>query len=264
MGCSKSSSSNSKGSKVEKELKTEDKSKEESKESKESKDKKEEKKETDDANKEPVINPNIDPNKPMIALTFDDGPSNTGATARILDVLAENNGHATFCVLGYLIGGHEDVINRAVAEGNQVIGHSWSHKDLTKLTDAEIRAELNDTANAIEAASGTRPTMHRPPYGAVNDTIKSISKELGFSIINWNVDARDWKTKNADATYTAVMRDVKDGCIVLCHDYYDSTADAMARIIPELTAQGYQLVTVQELLSFSEHKAEPGEVYFNR
>jgi peptidoglycan/xylan/chitin deacetylase (PgdA/CDA1 family) len=152
----------------------------------------------------------------------------------------------------------------ASAQGCQIIGHSWDHKDLTNLSEPEIRAELKDTADVIEAACGVRPAMYRPPYGAANDSVKAVSTELGFALINWNIDTLDWKTKNADAIYEAVMKDVSDGDIILCHDIYSSTADAMKRVIPKLTKQGYQLVTVEELLRFSQKPVKPGDVYFNR
>jgi peptidoglycan/xylan/chitin deacetylase (PgdA/CDA1 family) len=204
----------------------------------------------------------IDPNLPMVALTFDDGPS--AATARILTLLEENGGRATFCVVGNRVEKYADTIRQATAQGCQVIGHSWDHKDLTKLPADSVWAELGNTADIIEAANGIRPTMFRPPYGASNDAVRTISKELGFALITWNVDTLDWKTKNADKVYAAVMKDVSDGSIILCHDLYDTTADAMERVIPELIAQGYQLVTVEELLSFSQNAVEPGNVYTNR
>jgi peptidoglycan/xylan/chitin deacetylase (PgdA/CDA1 family) len=206
--------------------------------------------------------PDIDPDKPMIALTFDDGPSK--ATSRILNLLKENGGKATFCVLGNRVREYKKPIKRATAMGCQIIGHSWDHKDLTKLSKSEIRTELTDTANAIEKACGIRPVMYRPPYGAVNDTVKSVSKDLGLSMINWNIDTLDWKTKNANAIYKAVMKDVSDGDIILCHDIYSTTADAMERVIPGLVKKGYQLVTVEELLSFSKKTVKPGNVYFNK
>jgi len=203
---------------------------------------------------------NIDPDKPMIALTFDDGPSKY--TEQILAALNENGGRATFCVVGNRVGNFEDVLTQIKGQGSQIIGHSWDHKQLTKLTEAEIRKELQKTNTSIYDAAGVEPKMYRPPYGAANDVVKSISKELGMSLINWSVDTEDWKSKNADAVYKSIMKDAKDGSIILCHDLYESTAKAMKRVIPELVKQGYQLVTVEELLSASGKEIEPGKVYF--
>ncbi len=154
-------------------------------------------------------------------------------------------------------------IKRTANLGCEVIGHSWEHRNLTKLSPDDIKAEILDTHNAIEAITGYLPHMYRPPYGAVNDSLTNASSELGFSIINWSVDTVDWKTKNADAVYTAVMADVNDRAIILCHDLYSTTAEAMEQVIPALVSQGYQLVTVSELLEYSGGAVEAGKVYYN-
>ncbi|HCC35101.1 MAG TPA: hypothetical protein DEQ02_05500 [Ruminococcaceae bacterium] len=203
----------------------------------------------------------IDPLRPMIALTFDDGPSKH--TSRILDLLEQYKGHATFFVIGNLIESRPDTIKRAADLGCEVVGHSWDHRDLTKLSSDEMKAEILDTHNAIESITGSSSHMYRPPYGAVNDSLTNASSELGFSIINWSVDTVDWKTKNADAVYTAVMADVNDRAIILCHDLYSTTAEAMEQVIPALVSQGYQLVTVSELLEYSGGAVEAGKVYYN-
>jgi peptidoglycan/xylan/chitin deacetylase (PgdA/CDA1 family) len=203
----------------------------------------------------------MDPGKPMVALTFDDGPSKH--TARILDLLERYNARATFCTVGNLLGSRRDTVARAAALGCEVIGHSWDHKNLTKLTDAEIKKQLLDTSAAIEAITGVKTRLYRPPYGAVSDKVRNVSRELGFAIINWSVDPLDWKTRDADAVYNAIMRDVADRAIVLSHDSYATTAAAMERVIPELISQGYQLVTVSELLSDAHDSLTPGQVYRN-
>jgi peptidoglycan/xylan/chitin deacetylase (PgdA/CDA1 family) len=198
----------------------------------------------------------------MVALTFDDGPSKF--TPRIIDVFNRYGGKATFCVLGNRVDSYKDIVKQAIDQHFEVIGHSWDHKQLTKLTVDEIGAELTATNDAIYAAGGVSPRLYRPPYGAVNDTLKAVSAANGLSLINWSVDTKDWKTKNADAIYSAVMSGVQDGSIVLCHDLYGSTAAAMERVVPELITRGYQLVTVSELLSFSGNSLEAGKVYNHR
>ena len=201
----------------------------------------------------------IDPSKPMIALTFDDGPSQY--TSRILDTLEQYGARATFCHVGNLINARKETVLRAFNMGCEIIGHSWDHRNLTKLSESEIRKEILDTYNAIEAITGDAPQLYRPPYGSVNDTVKAVSRELGFAMITWSVDPEDWKTKNADAVYSAVMSHIKNKAIVLSHDLYRTTAEAYERIFPELIAQGYQLVTVSELLSYTYDTLKPGAVY---
>jgi peptidoglycan/xylan/chitin deacetylase (PgdA/CDA1 family) len=147
--------------------------------------------------------------------------------------------------------------------GCEVIGHSWDHKNLAKLPAEDVRKQLMETNSTIEAVTGVAPTMFRPPYGAVSDTMKSVAEELGLAIINWNVDPEDWNTKDADAVYNAVMEQVKDRAIILSHEIYGSTLEAYTRLIPELLSQGYQIVTVSELLFYTHGRLTPGQVYYN-
>ncbi|MDR1700730.1 MAG: polysaccharide deacetylase family protein [Lachnoclostridium sp.] len=203
----------------------------------------------------------IDPDKPMVALTFDDGPSEY--TTHILSSLKKYKSHATFFVIGNLVQSRKNIIKHVTNSDCEVIGHSWDHRNLTNLSSAEMKSELLDTQNAIESIAGTVPRMYRPPYGAVNEGLKGVSKELGFSLINWSVDTVDWKIQNANAIYNAVMKDVKNHSIILCHDQYVTTAAAMKRVIPALIDQGYQLVTVSELLEYSGKSAKPGKIYYS-
>ena len=196
----------------------------------------------------------------MVALTFDDGPSSQ--TARILDTLEKYGARATFFAVGNLVKSRSATVERAVSLGCEVAGHSWDHKNLAKLSAADIRKQLTDTSNTIESVTGVAMPFYRPPYGSVSDTLKSVSKELGFALINWSVDPMDWDTRNADKTYNAIMKDTKNGSIVLSHDLYSATADAMVRVIPALIEKGYQLVTVSELLYYKHGTIEAGKVYY--
>jgi len=212
----------------------------------------------------PIIPPqsdDIDQSKPMIALTFDDGPSEY--TSQVLDIFERYGCRATFCTVGNLVNARKDIVKHASDLGCEVIGHSWDHRDLTKLSVEEIKKELDDTSAVIESATGVSPRLYRPPYGAVNSTLKSTSAELGYVMICWSVDPEDWKTKNADSVYSEVMSHVSNKAIVLSHDLYRTTVDAYERIIPELLDQGYQLVTVSELMRYCDKTLEAGMVYYN-
>ncbi|MDR1560190.1 MAG: polysaccharide deacetylase family protein [Clostridiales bacterium] len=213
----------------------------------------------------PVSTPgsaDIDPNKPMLALTFDDGPSNY--TPRLLEILRYNNVRGTFFVVGNRIASYKSTMRQILEEGSEIMGHSWDHRELTKLTDSQIKKDLTDTNDAIFAAVNIRPKMFRAPYGSVNDRVKAISKELGLTIVQWSVDTLDWKTRNADAVYNEVMKSANSGAIILTHDIHPTTVDAMERIIPELKRRGYQLVTVSELMSFSGKDIGPGNVIYRQ
>jgi peptidoglycan/xylan/chitin deacetylase (PgdA/CDA1 family) len=194
----------------------------------------------------------------LIALTFDDGPSQY--TNGILDTLTKNGAKATFFVIGNNVGRYSQAVKNVVSQGSEIANHTWDHKQLTKLTADEIRKELSDTNEAVYKAAGVRPTIFRPPYGSVDDSVKGVAKQAGMAAINWSVDTIDWKTKNADAVYNEVIKSAKSGSIILCHDIYPTTAEAMKRVIPDLAAKGYKLVTVSELLG----STEPGRVYSSK
>jgi len=198
----------------------------------------------------------------MIALTFDDGPSKY--TTQVLDILEKYNARATFCVVGNLVNARKDTVKRAFDLDCEIIGHSWDHRDLSKLTVEEIESQLNDTSAVIETVTGdVSPKLFRPPYGAVSSTLKNASAQLGYAMINWSVDPEDWRTRNADAIYSEVMSNLSSKAIVLSHDLYGATADAYERIIPELVSMGYQLVTVSELMYYSGKTLEAGVVYYS-
>lgn len=202
----------------------------------------------------------IDPSKPMIALTFDDGPSDE--TDRILAVLAEYDARATFCVIGNKVESYGNVIRRTIALGNEIASHTWNHKRLTELSAAGIRSQLERTNEAVvSVADGYEIKVLRPPYGKFNKTLRSVCAEMGLVIAEWEIDTLDWSTRNANKTYNKIMKEAKDGVIILCHDLYQTTADAAERFIPDLVNEGYQLVTVSELLSFHKNGAQPGVVY---
>jgi len=215
-------------------------------------------------NGEPLVSPqgkNIDPSKPMLALTFDDGPGIY--TNQFLDLFEMYGVRATFCVIGNLVNTQTEALKRAVDMGNEVIGHSWDHKNLAKLTADAVKKQLTDTSDAIEAATGVAVPLFRPPYGESNETMKDVAEELGYSLINWNIDPEDWNTKDPDDVYDLVMAHIKNGAIILSHEIYHSTLIAYQRIIPELLDRGYQLVTVSELLKHKVGELEPGRVYYN-
>lgn len=201
----------------------------------------------------------IDTSKPMIALTFDDGPTVT--TAKILGLLKEHGGSATFFMVGNSVQSKAEIVQQMVAQGSEVANHTWDHKPLNKLTSQDIRQQLQATSDVLYEVCGVRPVLMRPPYGAFNDTVQSVTAEMGTPIINWSVDTLDWKTRNATDTYNAIMRDVKNGSIILCHDLHKETGEAMVTVIPKLISDGYQLVTVSQLLEATQGPPQPGTVY---
>lgn len=198
----------------------------------------------------------------MIALTFDDGPSQY--TKTILNVLEQYNAKATFFVVGERVANYSATIKRAVDLGCEVAGHSWNHAELTTLSKANARSQLTRTRDAIAKITGINEKFYRPPYGSVNKTVKSISVDLGMAIIYWSVDTLDWRYKSSTKLYDTIMSKATDGAIILCHDMYESTATAMKKIIPALIKKGYKLVTISELFGFDDAKPVAGRIYYNK
>ncbi|WP_458408142.1 polysaccharide deacetylase family protein [Anaerotignum sp.] len=192
-------------------------------------------------------------NKKMVALTYDDGP-NPIHTNAILDILEKYDARATFFDLGYLVEKYPDVVKRENALGCEVASHSWDHENFNKLNDAAIKADVAKTDAAFQKVLGRSPDGFRPPYGNCNDHVKTL---IPLPIYLWSVDTLDWKSRNADA----VMAEVKkigdlDGKVILMHGIYSSTAEATAKLVPYLQEQGYELVTVSELVE-AKHGEKP-------
>jgi peptidoglycan/xylan/chitin deacetylase (PgdA/CDA1 family) len=203
----------------------------------------------------------LDPTRPAVALTFDDGPDVN--TTRILDTLQQYEGRVSFFVSGNKIEEHKAKIFRALQMECEVICHAWNHTDLTKLSSKAIIKQLFDTIAAIAQISGTVSPIFRPPYGSTDKKVEKVAQKLGLSIVNWSLDPKDWESLDADAVYNHIAQNIQHGDIVLCHDVYESTAEAMSRLIPDLIDRGCQLVTVSELLLHKYGKLEPGRVYSN-
>ncbi|TWH80420.1 polysaccharide deacetylase family protein [Sedimentibacter saalensis] len=199
----------------------------------------------------------IDPNKPMIALTYDDGPSKY--TKEILDLLKENNSAATFFVLGSQASKYEDTVKQMIENGNQIGNHSYDHKRLTLLNDEELYDQINKTDNLIYEIAMYRPFVMRPPYGSTTEALK---EKIQKPIINWSIDTRDWESRNAETITKIICENVKDGDIILMHDLYESSLEASKKVIPELINRGYQLVTISELSESREIILRAGQTYY--
>jgi peptidoglycan/xylan/chitin deacetylase (PgdA/CDA1 family) len=204
----------------------------------------------------------VDPSRPMIALSFDDGPSYI--TPKILSTLRRHHVRASFFVLGNRVMDHAKIVRQAAAQGCEILGHSWDHKQLTRLKTREVACELEETNAVIAEVTGKEPTLFRPPYGAVTPNLRKIAKEKGLSLILWSVDTEDWRSQDADKVVEEVERNAKDGDIILFHDMYETTAEAVARVVPMLLKKGFQLVTVSELLHYSNKAVSAGEVYYKQ
>lgn len=199
--------------------------------------------------------------QPLVALTFDDGPSGA-TTPRLLDILKEKNVKATFFVLGGMLNARPDISQRAEAEGHEVESHTMTHKNLEKATLGEIQWEVAAMNQVFQEKLGHVPKLTRPPYG--NGIRRAeVTENIGTPMIYWSVDTEDWRSRNAAAVQERIRCDTYDGAIILMHDIYPSTVDAVAGAIDELRAKGYEFVTVEELARARGVEMVNGVTYFN-
>jgi len=182
-------------------------------------------------------------------MTFDDGP-HAQNTPRLLDMLKQRGIKATFFLVGECAAEYPQLVKRIVAEGHEVGNHSWSHPQLSKMTDASVKEQLQKTQDAIVNACGVVPKLMRPPYGAFTQRQQRwCNGEFGYKIILWDVDPEDWKYRNSEHVESEILKHTVPGSIVLSHDIHKTTVDAMPATLDTLIAKGFKFVTVSELLA---------------
>lgn len=186
---------------------------------------------------------NKEKKRPMLALTFDDGPSEY--TDELLDCLEENNAKATFFMLGQNVELYPDTVKRMQEMGCDIGSHSWDHLDLMTLDENGIAEEFSKTDEALIKACGQPASVARAPYGSADQHVYDIVQKPFFM---WSLDTLDWQLLDAQADYDAVMNgDLTDGSIILMHDIHEPSVQAALKLIPDLVAKGYKLVTVSEM-----------------
>lgn len=208
---------------------------------------------------------NPDKPKPMVALSFDDGPAFTyegaNSTQRILDVLEKYDVRATFFMCGERIcSDNADCLKREIELGCELGNHTYDHKHYG---DKVTRDDIKKSSDAIKKSCGKAPSIFRCPGGIITKSIQKECEAEGMPIAYWSVDTEDWKSKDPQAIYKKAVSGAYDGAIILMHDIYPSTADAVEKIVPKLIEQGYQIVTVSEMLTAKNagKPPKPGQQY---
>jgi peptidoglycan/xylan/chitin deacetylase (PgdA/CDA1 family) len=187
------------------------------------------------------------------ALTFDDGPD-VYYTTKILDILSKNKIRATFFIVGQRAEKHPEIIKRIVNDGHTIGNHSWDHPDLNKLTPEKVKFELDQTSNLLCSITGFQTHLFRPPYGAASQSVVNELASMGYKVIDWSVDTRDWAGTPPAIIMEYVKKELKPGGIILEHcaggknDNLDNTVKALPEIISYAKNQGYTFVTIPELL----------------
>jgi polysaccharide deacetylase family sporulation protein PdaB len=196
---------------------------------------------------EKAIYKNANTDKKTVSLTFDDGP-HPKKTTEILDILKKHDVKATFFIIGINAEQHPDIVKRIIDEGHEIGNHTYSHNLKTKKTPT---SEIERLDEYINKSFGYKIKLYRPPGGIICQDTKKVSQELDYDVILWNVDTKDWAHKSVTSIKNNVLKNVSCGSIILMHDYItgeSNTADALDIIIPELKKEGYQFLTVSELI----------------
>lgn len=198
-------------------------------------------------------------NTTKIALTFDDGPNPT-YTPKVLDVLKNHNVPATFFVMGSRAERNPDIIRRIISEGHTLANHTWTHPDLRKLSKEQIISEIQRTEEVLFRITGRRTALVRPPYGGVSRDVIENLRDMNYKIINWDVDSVDWSSQDVDQILINTLPSVRDESILLFHDgggdghSRKGTVDVLPELIFTLRMNGYEFVTVNELLKIQPYK----------
>lgn len=188
----------------------------------------------------------------VIALTFDDGPS-TATTPQLLRVLRDKEVKATFFVLGTSIQRAPSLLSAIAGDGHEVASHSFTHRHSNAIPKEELFRELDKTSELI-AAVAARPTLFRPPGGGYNDNLVRELKQHGYTTVLWSIDPRDWERRSSAQISSFVIEKAVPGAIVLLHEgeCAAGTSEAVGKIIDTLRAQGYEFLTIGELLQYYE------------
>ena len=192
-----------------------------------------------------------------VAFTFDDGP-HRGSTDRLLDGLMERGAKGTFFLVGQEIDEGRDLVRRMKDEGHQIGNHTWSHRRLDELSNDEVTQEIVKTDALLKSIAGEGEYWLRPPYGFLRDGAEEV---VNVPMIKWSVDPRDWESRDTEKIVKAVSENIEPGSIVLLHDIYPTSVEAALRLMDALSADGYQFVTVAELLEQYGVEPKPGDFY---
>ncbi|MCB2309728.1 polysaccharide deacetylase family protein [Clostridium tagluense] len=191
----------------------------------------------------------------IISLSFDDGPDSK-ITPKVLDILKKYNVKANFFFIGEGAKANPNVVKRAFNEGHLILNHSYTHADLTKLSEQGVTKELNSTDNILYTLIGKNPLIVRPPYGAIDNKVINVFRTNNYKMAIWSLDTFDWSQMEENHIVDTVINNVRPGEIILMHSNYNkiATTEALPQIIEKLQAKGYKIKTISDMLNIKAYR----------
>jgi len=197
-----------------------------------------------------------------VALTFDDGP-HAKYTPIILDILKKHDAKATFFVLGQRLEYEilPEIVKQAEEEGHAIGSHMFDHAQPHQLSKEQLKKQISRTNELIYQITGNTPAILRPPYGQNNTRVTDVAAEMNMSVVLWNIDPRDSIIFDTNSIINSAVKEIKDGDIIILHDIFETSVNAVEPILKKLSDEGFTFVTVPELISIKHGQIKPGETY---
>lgn len=202
---------------------------------------------------------NYDPNKKSVALTFDDGPTKV-YNHYFLEALANNKAHATFFMVGNMMKSCEECVKNTYMSGNEIGSHTYEHMNIKSNSIANYQNSLKKVEDIYTSVTNDTIKLVRPPYGSYN---KTNLQNIDDPLILWNLDTEDWRYHDVNHIVEYIKNNVSDGSIILMHELYETSYQALDEILPWLYVNGYNVVSVSELAKLKNKSLEAGHAYYN-
>ena len=197
----------------------------------------------------------VETNEKKISITFDAAWS-AEDTDEIIEILESYNAKATIFVLGTWVDNNPDAVKKFHKNGHEIANHSDTHKLFSKVSREEVVKEIEDCNKKIEAITNKKTTLLRAPSGDYDNKTIEIADSMDMKVIQWSVDSLDWKKLSAQEMYSRVVTKTENGSIILFHNGIENTPEALRKILEELKKDGYEFVTVSELIYWDNYKID--------
>ncbi len=189
----------------------------------------------------------VERDDPVISISFD-ASWGGDKTIAILDLLDQYNAKATFFLVGIWVDKFPELVQEIAARGHEIGNHSASHAHFPQISEEKMRKELADCSDKIEALTGTRPTLFRPPYGDYNSKAVTVVRDSGYECVQWSIDSQDWKNRGVQDLINRATKNVQQGDIILFHNDSQYIVEALPTILDTYQAAGLNLIPVGDIL----------------